>query len=208
MFFELSIIRHLIAQLRSRLQVLRAEPEAGYSTEAVVVIALLVAMAITAVGIIAAKVISTAHNISTGGLRRLSERAMGSICRWRDERGSATAELVIATPLLLLLILGIVQFALWEHATHVAQAVAEQGLAVGRVQGGTDQAATAEAQSVLGQLGSGVLVHPNVSATRGAATTTVVVTGQAEGILPFLSLPVRSVATGPSERFTTSGQGP
>ncbi len=67
MFFELNIIRHLIAQLRSRLQVLRAEPEAGYSTEAVVVIALLVAMAITAVGIIAAKVISTAHNISTGG---------------------------------------------------------------------------------------------------------------------------------------------
>ena len=66
-FFELNIIRHLIAQLRSRLQVLRAEPEAGYSTEAVVVIALLVAMAITAVGIIAAKVISTAHNISTGG---------------------------------------------------------------------------------------------------------------------------------------------
>ena len=133
---------------------------------------------------------------------------MGSICRWRDERGSATAELVIATPLLLLLILAIVQFALWEHATHVAQAVAEQGLAVGRVQGGTDQAATAEAQSVLGQLGSGVLVHPNVSATRGAATTTVVVTGQAEGILPFLSLPVSSVATGPSERFTSGGQGP
>jgi Flp pilus assembly protein TadG len=133
---------------------------------------------------------------------------MGSICRWRDERGSATAELVIATPLLLLLILGIVQFALWEHATHVAQAVAEQGLSAGRVQGGTDQAATAEAQSMLGQLGSGVLVHPNVSATRGAATTTVVVTGQAEGILPFFSLPVRSVATGPTERFTTAGQGP
>ena len=57
----------LETQLRSRLQVMRAEPEAGYSTEAVVVIALLVAMAITAVGIIAAKVISTAHNISTGG---------------------------------------------------------------------------------------------------------------------------------------------
>jgi hypothetical protein len=65
-FAQLSIIRHLMAQLRSRLRAARAEPEAGYSTEAVVVIALLVAMAITAVGIIAAKVISTAHNISTG----------------------------------------------------------------------------------------------------------------------------------------------
>lgn len=66
MFEQLSVIHHLIAHLRSRLQVLRAEPEAGYSTEAIVVIALLVAMAITAVGIIATKVISTAHNISTG----------------------------------------------------------------------------------------------------------------------------------------------
>jgi hypothetical protein len=66
-FFDFTILRQLIAHLRSRLMALRAEPEAGYSTEAVVVIALLVAMAITAVGIIAAKVISAAHNISTGG---------------------------------------------------------------------------------------------------------------------------------------------
>jgi hypothetical protein len=117
---------------------------------------------------------------------------------------------VIAAPLLLLLILSVIQFALWEHATHVAQAVAQQGLAAGRVQGGSDAAATAEARSVLAQLGSGVLVDPRVSATRTAATTTVVVTGTAEGILPFLSLPVRSVATGPTERFTTAtgGQGP
>ena len=66
MFFELAVIRHLINQLRARLQTIRAEPEAGYSTEAVVVIALLVAMAVTAVGIIAVKVLSAAHKISTG----------------------------------------------------------------------------------------------------------------------------------------------
>jgi hypothetical protein len=65
-FLELAVIRHLITQLRAHLQTIRAEPEAGYSTEAVVVIALLVAMAVTAVGIIAAKVLSAAHNISTG----------------------------------------------------------------------------------------------------------------------------------------------
>lgn len=65
MFPELLVIRDLIAALRARLALLRAEPDAGYSTEAVVVIALLVAMAITAVGIIAAKVISAATNIKT-----------------------------------------------------------------------------------------------------------------------------------------------
>ena len=33
---ELTILRHLFALLRTRWQVLRAEPEAGYSTETVV----------------------------------------------------------------------------------------------------------------------------------------------------------------------------
>ena len=125
----------------------------------------------------------------------------------RDERGSVSAELVIATPLLLLLVLGVVQFALWEHATHVAQAVAQEGLAAGRLEDGSQQSAVSEADAVLGQLGSGVLVGPEVSATRGADVTTVVVTGQAEGVLPFFSLPVRSVAVGPTESFTTPGGG-
>jgi hypothetical protein len=66
-FTELKILRHLFAMLSTRWQLLRAQPEAGYSTEAVVVIALLVVMAIAAVGIIAAKVLSKANNISTGG---------------------------------------------------------------------------------------------------------------------------------------------
>ena len=45
---------------------LRAEPEAGYSTETVVVTALLVALAIAVLAIIAVKVTSTANNINTG----------------------------------------------------------------------------------------------------------------------------------------------
>jgi len=64
-FAELTIIRHLFSVLHARLQVLRADPEAGYSTEAVIVTALLAALALTAVGIIVAKVISSANNIST-----------------------------------------------------------------------------------------------------------------------------------------------
>ena len=64
-----------------------------------------------------------------------------------DERGSVSAELVLATPLLLVLIMGVVQFALWQHAEHVADAVAQQGLAVGRLQGETAAAGQAEAQA-------------------------------------------------------------
>ncbi len=66
MFPELTILRHLIQTLTVRWQALRAEPEAGYSTEAVIVTALLAALALTAVGIIVAKVVSAAGNISTG----------------------------------------------------------------------------------------------------------------------------------------------
>ncbi len=62
---ELVWVRVMIGFLRDRLTALRKD-EAGYSTEAVVVIALLVAMALIAVGIIAAKVISKAKSINTG----------------------------------------------------------------------------------------------------------------------------------------------
>ena len=67
MFDELIIIRRLIELLAARRQALRADPEGGYSTEAVIVTALLAALALTAVGIIVAKVVSSANNITTGG---------------------------------------------------------------------------------------------------------------------------------------------
>jgi Flp pilus assembly protein TadG len=107
--------------------------------------------------------------------------------------------LVIATPLLLLLVMGVIQFALWQHAEHIASAVAQQGVSVGRLQGETAANGQKEAQSVLNQLGSTVLVDSNISATRTASTTTVTVTGHAESILGIFSLPVKAVAVGPSE---------
>ena len=127
--------------------------------------------------------------------------------RWRGESGAVAAELVIATPLLLLLILGVIQFALWEHATNLAEAAAQQGLSVARLQGETAQAGTAETQSVLAQLAGGVLVGPQVTATRTGATTTVVVSGHAESVVGIFSLPVRATAAGPTEPPAPNAQG-
>ena len=124
----------------------------------------------------------------------------------RDERGSASAELVAATPLLLLLILGVIQFALWQHATHVAEAAAQQGLAAGRVENGTEAAGQIETDAVLAQLG--VLTDPQVATKRTVGTTTVMVTGEAPSVLPFVHLPVRAVASGPTERFRPPGSSP
>jgi Flp pilus assembly protein TadG len=119
--------------------------------------------------------------------------------RLRDDRGAVAAELVVATPLLLLLIMGVIQFALWEHAEHVAEAVAQQGVAVARLQGETATAGQTESRSVLNQLGTSVLIDAGINATRTAALTTVTVTGHAESVIGLFSLPVKATATGPTE---------
>ena len=64
---ELIVIRHLFTVLHGRWQALRADPEAAYSTEAVIVTALLAGLALTAVGIIVYKVVAAANNITTNG---------------------------------------------------------------------------------------------------------------------------------------------
>ena len=135
--------------------------------------------------------------------RRLLRRALV-----RDERGAVSAELVIATPLLLLLIMGVIQFALWEHAEHVATAVAQQGVAVGRLQDETAAAGQQEAQGVLDQLGPSVLTGTTITATRTGAMTTVTVTGHAESIVGLFTLPVKATAAGATENYTYPGQVP
>ena len=64
---ELTLLRHLATVLCDRWRALRTDPEAGYTTETVIVTALLAALALTAVGIIVAKVVTAANHISTGG---------------------------------------------------------------------------------------------------------------------------------------------
>jgi hypothetical protein len=103
--------------------------------------------------------------------------------------------------LLLLLILAVIQFAIYEHASQVAQTTASQSLAATRVVGGTTVAGQAEARSMLSDLGNGVIVAPQVSVTRSATTAAVTVSGVAEGVVPLLHLPVRATASGPLERF-------
>src|SRR5881227_1494016 len=96
-----------------------------------------------------------------------------------DQRGAGTAELIIATPLLLLLILLIAQFALYMHATHIAQAAASEALSAARVSGGSAAAGNTEGQRILAQLGSGPLQGGAVNAQRGNTQASVTITGTA-----------------------------
>lgn len=132
--------------------------------------------------------------------RRRLDRLRGEDGNRREE-GSVTAELVVAFPLLLILVFSVVQFALYEHAAHVAEAVAEQGLAASRVVGGTADAGNTAAKSLLGQLGNAVLEDATVTTNRGTATTSVTVTGKAEAMLPFYRLPIDVTEEATNETF-------
>jgi hypothetical protein len=59
-------IRLAAAMLRARLAQARRDGDAGYTTETVVVIALLVALAIAAIAIITAKVLAKANSLNLG----------------------------------------------------------------------------------------------------------------------------------------------
>ena len=74
---------------------------------------------------------------------------------------------MIATPLLLFMVMAIVQFALWSHATHIAQATAAQGLATARVQDATAAQGEVAARHLIDQLGHGPLTHARIDAARG-----------------------------------------
>lgn len=125
--------------------------------------------------------------------------------RWRQlvagDRGSVTAELVLTTPLLLLMLLAIVQFATWSHATHIAQAAASEGLAALRGQSGAPADCVAAARTVLDQLAGGPLTGAEVDCVRDATTATVRVDGAVAPVIPLVNVPVRGDAAGPVERF-------
>jgi hypothetical protein len=60
----LVLISHLTAELRHRWRLVRQTTDGGYSTETVLVTALLVAMALIVIGIIVAKVTAKANQIN------------------------------------------------------------------------------------------------------------------------------------------------
>jgi hypothetical protein len=112
-----------------------------------------------------------------------------------------SAEITLAAPLLMLILLTITQFALWSHATHIAQTAAAEGLSATRVHTGTTSGGESRARDTLNQRGDGPLRDANIHAIRGDETARVEVTGVAASVVPFLRLRVHAEAAGPVERF-------
>ncbi|GIH10059.1 hypothetical protein Rhe02_81260 [Rhizocola hellebori] len=95
-----------------------------------------------------------------------------------------------------------VQFALWTHATHMAQAAANTGVQTSRVLNGSAEAGNADTTAMLAQLSGNVLHDPRIAVTRTTTTATVQIAGKTTSILPLLpDLPVSVTVTAPCEQL-------
>src|SRR3972149_1091068 len=120
----------------------------------------------------------------------------------RGERGQAMVELVLVLPVLLIILIGVVQFALVYHAKDVATTAAQEGARLAAADGRTPAEGAARArdvlQSGLGRTGSEFRV------TAQDMGDTVVV--QAEGHYPLIipwgtgrTVPIEAAAGGHKE---------
>src|SRR5262245_66539976 len=113
---------------------------------------------------------------------------------WRDEHGVAAT--VVLFPLFAVVVFMFVNAVFWQHGRQIAaeaadrasQSVALYGYSVGR----------AESVAVT-QLTAAGLEEVSVGISRGAEATTVVVSAQADGLLPGMSVTVRARSVTPSE---------
>ncbi|RKN11573.1 TadE/TadG family type IV pilus assembly protein [Streptomyces radicis] len=121
------------------------------------------------------------------------------------DRGAASTQLVVLTPVLMLLTLLSVQCALAWHAQHIAQAAASRALADTRAAQGTKTTGAATARATLDAAGGRVLHDPTVRVHRTPTSASVDIHGNVLPVVPGLDLTVRGHAEGPVERFLTPG---
>lgn len=118
-----------------------------------------------------------------------------------DESGSAATELVIIMPAVMLLIMLVVQFALYYHGANVATAAAQDAVRAARVEAGSTGAGRNRADALLARSGSGTLQDAQVSVSRDGRHVHVEVTGEVASVIPGVHLHVTRSADGPIEQF-------
>ena len=115
------------------------------------------------------------------------------------DRGEVSAQIVILTPLLILLVFLGVQSAIYFHAANVASAAASQGAAAGSPAGAGAGEAMAAATQALSDLGATGGAAPSVTAGADFVRVTIEVT--VAHIVPFFPDSVQRTAVEPKERF-------
>jgi Flp pilus assembly protein TadG len=121
--------------------------------------------------------------------------------RLRDERGDAAIEAVLAVPVLLLMIVIVIQFGLWYHASHTLKAAAEEGVRTARVEGGSAAEGQVRAAQFMANAAPTLVEDVRVTATRDGENARVEVRGSVHALVQGLNLSVHAEAQSPVERF-------
>lgn len=119
----------------------------------------------------------------------------------RHERGDACIEAVLAVPVLILLITIVIQFGLYYHAAHTAQAAAQEGASGARVEGASAADGQQRAQQFMTDAAATLVDNVTITATRDTDTTHIEVRGTVHSIVPGVTLTVHATADSPVERF-------
>jgi Flp pilus assembly protein TadG len=126
--------------------------------------------------------------------------------RGRDD-GYSLVEAVITLPVMIVLTMFVVQYALLWHGRNVAEAAAQDGLRTARSYQGTAALGQRAALDYLKQVAPKLLTSPRVQVDRTPTTVTVHVRAHVLSLLGFARLDVTEAASGPVERFVQGGSG-
>ena len=124
----------------------------------------------------------------------------------RRDDGALTLSYLIIVPVFMLVVMVIIQTALWYLATQAALAAARQGADAARLPGATAGAGPQAALSFARNSASGYLLGPQATAA-GSTPTTVQITvcGHVPTFVPGLNVSVSQAVQAPVERFATPG---
>ena len=123
---------------------------------------------------------------------------MRSRLRRHDDAGETSTQLVLLTPVVLLLLLALVQLALWIHSAHVATAAANEAVGVATRLTGSAGEGAAAAEALVHDAGGRLVGSPSVQ--RSATWSSAEVRVGVPAVLPGFPHDVARRASGAVER--------
>ena len=127
---------------------------------------------------------------------------MSTRARRQRERGSASVEMVLLMPLLLLILFSGVQGAVYFHARTLAIAAAQEGARAAARPDATLTDGTGAAAGFLDDVAGDSLTRITITGSRSATTATITVRGSSLSLIPGWTPTVKQTVHLPVERIT------
>jgi type II secretory pathway pseudopilin PulG len=126
----------------------------------------------------------------------------------RDERGSTTLEMAIVAPALMVLLLGILQFGLVQHAQQVARTAAQEAARSAAAESANPEVGRDRAVEVMSAGLGNLIGEPEVKVEKDPDLVRAQVRATLRGVLPIPGLStfnLSGAASVYSERFRPAG---